>query len=153
MEGRCMALESVSMTGSGSIGHVEAGGWSINEQATPAMPGDTRGSFGSAKLTAGVKSDSRFVMDNEITMDTGNGSQTGRVIDVSIDNLNATLSIAGPGQFLQVDKIMPPIWVNDPNTFLAVEYGPDTGQIASARLLSTLLMVACWSAPTGTWME
>jgi hypothetical protein len=127
-----MALESVSMTGSGSIGHVEAGGWSINEQATPAMPGDTRGSFGSAKLTAGVKSDSRFVMDNEITMDTGNGSQTGRVIDVSIDNLNATLSIAGPGQFLQVDKIMPPIWVNDPNTFLAVEYGPDTGQIASA---------------------
>jgi hypothetical protein len=126
-----MALESVSMTGSGSIGHVEAGGWSISEEATPAMPGDTRGSFGSAKLTAGVKSDSRFVMDNEIVMDTGNGSMTGRVIDVSVDNLNATLSIAGPGQFLNVDKTMAPIWFSQANNFLGFEYGSGTGQIAT----------------------
>jgi hypothetical protein len=122
---------TVTMVGSGSLGHVGANGWSITEECTPAMPGDTRGSFGDAKLRAKAKSDSRFVMDNTITMDTGNGAFLGRVSDVAVDNLNADVSVAGPGQFLNVDKTMPPIWFNDANDFLGVEYGSGTGQVAS----------------------
>jgi hypothetical protein len=122
---------TVTMTGSGSLGHVASNGWSITEECTPAMPGDTRGSFGSAKLKAKAKSDSRFVMDNTITMDTGNGAFTGRVIDVTLDNLNADVSVAGPGQFLNIDKTMPPVWFTDSNDFLGFTYGSGTGEVGS----------------------
>jgi hypothetical protein len=121
----------VTMTGSGSIGHVAAAGWSILESCTPAMPGDSRGSMGTATVRAQVKSDSRFVMDNEALLESSAGSVRMRVSEVSVDGLEANLSLVGPAQFLNVDKTMPPVWFSDANDFLGFEYGSGTGQIAT----------------------
>jgi hypothetical protein len=120
----------VSMTGSGSLGGVLPG-WSVMESCTPSMPGDSRGSVGSASFRAHKKSDSRFVADNAVTLETSSGTMLGRVAEVSVDGLRADVSVAGATQFLNVDKTMPPIWFNDANDFLAYTYGSGTGQVAS----------------------
>lgn len=123
-----MALH-VSMTGSGSIGGVLPG-WDVVEQATPCVPGDSRGGVGSASLRARAKSDSRFVMDNEVELTTPAGSFRGRVSEARTAK-TVDMAIAGPHQFLNVDKTMPTIWFNDSNDFSAFTYGSGTGQIAS----------------------
>lgn len=119
----------VTMTGSGAIGHVE--GWSILESCTPAMPGDSRGSMGTASVRAQAKSTSRFVMDNEALLESSAGSARMRVSEVAVDNLGVDLSLVGPAQFLNVDKTMPPLWFNDANDFQGFTYGSGTGQVAS----------------------
>lgn len=118
---------SVTMTGSGSVGAILPG-WSVIEQCTPAKPGDSRGSVGSASFRAKANTDSRFVMDNEVLMEAVPGSFRGRVSEVSV-GAQAEVSVVGPTQFLNVDKTMPPIWLNDANDFLAVKYGSGTGQV------------------------
>lgn len=120
---------SVSMTGSGTLGQVLPG-WSILEECTPAVPADTRGSVGSGSFSADVTSTSRFVTDNSVVMSSDAGAFRGRVSDVAIGT-QADVSVAGPLQFLNVDKTMPPIWFNDANDFLAFTYGSGTGQLAS----------------------
>jgi len=121
---------SVSMTGSGTVGHVLPG-WSVLESCTPAMPGDSRGSVGSASFKAGATSTSRFVADNEVTLESAAGTFLGRASDVSLVGDEVAVSVAGPLQFLNVDKTMPPVWFNDANDFLGFTYGSGTGQLAS----------------------
>lgn len=122
----------VTMTGSGSLGGVMPG-WSILESCTPSMPGDSRGSVGSASFRAHAKTDSRFVADNTVTAETSNGSWLGRISEVAVDGLRADVSAAGALQFLNVDKTMPPAWTNDstvPDPF--VLYGDGTGEVGSS---------------------
>lgn len=119
---------SVTMTGSGSIGHVA--GWAILESCTPSMPGDSRGSMGTATVRAQAKSDSRFVMDNEALLESPGGSWRGRVSEVGLDALGADLSLVGPAQFLNVDKTMPPVWLDDEAALSYAFYGPAVGQVA-----------------------
>jgi hypothetical protein len=122
---------NVTMTGSGSIGHVAADGWSILESCTPAMPGDSRGSMGTATVRAQVKSDSRFVMDNEALLESSAGSVRMRVSEVSVDGLEANLSLVGPAQFLNVDKIVPPLYAQDATATPFGTLGSGTGLIGS----------------------
>jgi hypothetical protein len=118
---------SVSMTGSGTIGGVLPG-WSITEQATPCVPGDTRGGFGSASLRAWAKPDSRFVQDNEIVLESPAGTTRGRVSEARV-GARADLSVAGALQFLNVDKTLPPVWLDQGLDLTLASYGSGTGQI------------------------
>jgi hypothetical protein len=120
---------NVTMTGSGSLGGVLPG-WSVMESCTPSMPGDSRGSVGSASFRAHKKSDSRFVADNAATLETSNGTMLGRIAEVSVDGLRADVSVAGATQFLNVDKTMPPIWWAESNAVQFANYGQGTGQVA-----------------------
>jgi len=115
--GIALALR-VTMSGSGSHGPVLSG-WSILESCTPAMPGDSRGSVGSASYTAKATATSRFVADNEVLLETGNGSFRGRISEVSLD-ARVDVSVAGPHQFLNVDKIVPPVYGMTPSTDVSV---------------------------------
>lgn len=121
---------TVSMTGSGSVGHVLPG-WSVLESCTPAMPGDSRGSVGSASFKAGATATSRFVADNTVELSHSGGTFRGRISDVQLVGDEAAVSVAGPLQFLNVDKTMPPVWFKDTNSFLGFSYGSGTGQLAT----------------------
>lgn len=126
--GSTVAL-TVSMSGSGSVGDVLPG-WSVLEQCTPAMPGDSRGSVGSASFSARATADSRFVANNDVELTSPGGTFRGRVSEVAV-GARADVSVAGAAQFLNVERTMPPVWFNDSNDFLAYTYGSGTGQVAS----------------------
>lgn len=96
------------MTGSGSHGSTLPG-WSITEEVTPAVPGDTRGAVTSARFSAHAREDSRFVADNLATLTTQAGSMEGRVSDVSITGATAALGVAGLMQRFVVDHAYGPV--------------------------------------------
>ena len=102
-----MSLQ-IEMTGSGSIGMIYPG-WEIVEQATPAMPGDTRGAITSAKFSGKANDDSRFLADNLTTLTTDFGATDGRVSEVSIVGLSATVSVVGTMQQFVTDHTYGPI--------------------------------------------
>jgi hypothetical protein len=102
-----MSLQ-VEMTGSGSVGAI-APGWEIVEQATPAMPGDSRGAITTAKFSGKANDDSRFLADNLTTLTTGAGVMEGRVSEVSIVGLSATVSVTGVMHSFVVDHTYGPI--------------------------------------------
>lgn len=132
-----MALSPIAMTGSGTIGHVSDDGWNIIEQGTPEMPGDSRGAFGSASVTAQAKSDSRFVMDNEAMLTSPGGVFRGRVSEVSVETLDVRLSLVGPLQFLNVDKTVPPVWATNEAIPAFGVLGSGTGQFGTPYSIAT----------------
>jgi hypothetical protein len=143
----------VTMTGSGSLGGVMPG-WSVMESCTPSMPGDSRGSVGSASFRAHKKSDSRFVADNTVELETSNGTMLGRISEVSVDGLRADVSVAGATQFLNVDKTMPPVWGLNENSALFLAYGSGTGQTAAPNDIAVdpvdgSVFVASWGNVDG----
>lgn len=102
-----MAL-SLTMTGSGSIGAISPG-WEIVEQATPAMPGDSRGAITYARFSGKANDDSRFLADNLVTLTTDVGVLDGRISEVSIVGLTATASVVGTMQQFVTDHDFGPI--------------------------------------------
>lgn len=132
--GSTVAL-TVSMSGSGSVGDVLPG-WSVLEQCTPAMPGDSRGSVGSASFSARATSDSRFVANNDVELVSPGGTFRGRVSEVAV-GARADVSVAGAAQFLNVERIMPPVWFDTSNDTSFVEYGSGTGQVAAGYGIAT----------------
>ena len=120
----------VTMTGSGSLGGVLPG-WSVLESCTPSTPGDSRGGLGGASFRAYAKSDSRFVQDNTVELETSNGSMLGRINEVQV-GARADVSAVGALQFLHVDKTMPPVWLGDGTPDVpSVLYGSGTGQVGT----------------------
>jgi hypothetical protein len=99
---------SLAMTGSGTIGEIYPG-WEIVEQATPAMPGDSRGSVTYAKFSGRANDDSRFLADNAATLTTPFGVMDGRISEVSIVGLEATASVVGTMQQFVTDHSFGPI--------------------------------------------
>jgi len=56
----------VTLTGNGTIGPIIPG-WSVREDATPIVPGDSSGGVGQISLSAGRAKDSEFVYENKST--------------------------------------------------------------------------------------
>jgi len=70
---------NVSMTGSGSIGEIIPG-WTVQENASPAVIGDTSAGAGVVSFSARSTNNSRFIVNNSITSDFGSiGQVTGYV--------------------------------------------------------------------------
>ena len=123
------AVVSVALTGSGTIGAV-APGWSVVEECSPVVPGDSSGSVGSASLTVGRTATSRYVADNAAVLSSDAGDWYGTVGSVSERGLSSDVSVAGRLGFAVADRVMPPVWFDDDNDFLAYLYGSGTGQVA-----------------------
>lgn len=122
---------TVSMSGPGKLGHVEPG-WSVLEQCTPEAPGDTRGSVGSAGLTAGRTATSRYVADNPVTLTHPvSGVFRGRVSGANEQGLGSVVSVAGGLGFLVANRTIPPIWAQDANDAHFATFGSDVGQVAN----------------------
>lgn len=89
-----MAVE-VTLTGSGTIGAVEAG-WSVTESATPVALGVTAGSVGSVNLSAAATIESVFAIDNGFELqDTNLGTFSGSVIGATVAGAKVTLAAKG----------------------------------------------------------
>lgn len=142
---------TVTLTGSGTIGTV-APGWSVVEECTPATPGDTSGSVGSASLSAARTSTSRYVAENAAVLTSGAGSWYGTVESVGELGLGSQLTFAGRMSFAVVDRTMPPIWFDDAATAPDfVTYGSGTGQIGSAYGIAVdPVDSGVWVTSTGT---
>jgi hypothetical protein len=142
---------TVMLTGSGTIGPV-APGWSVLEECTPVVPGDTSGSVGSASLGAARTSTSRYVADNGAVLSSGAGSWYGSVDSVGEQGLSAQLTMAGRLGFAVADRTMPPVWFDDVATTPDFGvYGSGTGQVGTPYGLAVdPIDGGVWITSTGT---
>jgi hypothetical protein len=142
---------TVTMTGSGTIGNV-APGWSVVEECTPHVPGDTSGSVGSASLSAAKTSTSRYVAENTAVLASPAGSWYGGVDSVGEQGLGAQISMSGRLGFTVADRVMPPVWFDDVATTPDFGvYGSGTGEVGSAYGLAVdPVDGGVWITSTGT---
>lgn len=81
----------VEMTGSGELGQL-AGGWSVQEFATPVTIGETAGGTGGVSFNASARPDSLFLVNNDVTTTEETlGSISGVVKSVSQTGLNISV--------------------------------------------------------------
>lgn len=100
---------NVSMTsGSGSIGEILPG-WSIQEPATPFVIGSSATGHGSVSVTAQSKTNSAFIVNNNIATTVETGSVDGVVKNVSING--PTVNISHDTKLAKYDgeRYIPPI--------------------------------------------
>jgi len=103
---------SVALVGSGAVGPVLPG-WQVVQDCTPAAPGDTSGSVGSASLDAAATSTSLFAIDNDFTLtDATSGTFKGNVVGSPVVGSRAHLDVAGKLNFLVADRTVDPVWYN-----------------------------------------
>lgn len=101
---------SVALVGSGAIGDVMPG-WRVSQDCTPAAPGDTSGSVGSASVDAAATSTSVFAIDNDFTLtDSTSGSFKGNVVGSPVQGGKVHLDVAGKLNFLVADRTAGPVW-------------------------------------------
>lgn len=97
---------TIAMTGSGSIGDIGVG-WSVTEEATPVSPTDSSGGTGALDVGAHQNSDSRFVIDNNLTMTHPTlGDFSGLITDVGLDGSAVSFSAATYLSLLTVERTM-----------------------------------------------
>jgi hypothetical protein len=149
-----MAL-SIAMTGSGTLGPV-VDGWEVTEQCTPVALGDASGSVGGSEtLQTKVKSDSRYVQDNPVTLTHDSaGTFHGSVQSVAVDNLTARPVVSGGLGFLVADRTMPPVWLDNTADHSFLVYGSGTGQVAQAGAIAVdpfdnSIFVTSWGTANG----
>lgn len=122
----------VTMTGSGALGPVQ-GGWSVSEDCTPHVPGDTSGSVGAASLSAGVTATSRYAAENRAQLTHEGSSWYGNVASVSEAGLTAGVQMDGRLGFAVADVVADPVWFRDENNIQFLTYGSGVGQVADPR--------------------
>lgn len=128
---------TLTMTGSGTLGPVVPG-WSVTEQCTPVALGDQSGSVGTASLSAGVNSDSRYVQDNAITLThDAAGAFCGAVQSASVGNLTVSAEVSGGLAFAVADRTMPAVGLDNTFDHQFLVYGAGTGQVATAYGIAT----------------
>ncbi len=82
----------VNLTGNGSIGKILPG-WSVREDITPFIPGDSSGGVGQVSLSAGRAADSEFVYENNSTFTHPSlGSLTGEVMANTVSGSSDALT-------------------------------------------------------------
>lgn len=103
-----MAL-SVSMTGTGSVGDIEAG-WSYNESATPVAIGDAAVGTGTVTFNAKAKDDSLLIINNTVTSTINDlGTTTGVVQSVSETGSRVTVTHNTSFEKFNMDVTVPPV--------------------------------------------
>lgn len=108
-----MAELTITMTGNGQLGDVEAG-WSVTEDATPVAPGDSFGGTGNVSLSARALTHAEFVINNGIEISHNLGSIHGLIASATIRGMpdtttNASLGVDTLLNLLNVDKSTQPL--------------------------------------------
>lgn len=123
-----MMAANVTLTGSGQIGRLGPK-WSVTQQCTPAAPGDTSGSVGSASMDAFARSTSVFAIDNDLILtDPTAGEFRGNVVASPVVGRKVHLDVAGKLNFLVADRTVDPVWFDAGTPLLFGTMGTGTGQ-------------------------
>jgi hypothetical protein len=98
----------VTMTGSGTVGPVSS--WSFTEGSSPAVPNAPTPNVGTLTLTAAATEDSKFVINNAITVESDDiGSVEGVASSVSVGYTAATLNVTSALQRFNADFTIFPV--------------------------------------------